>query len=193
MINYSNRIGTILKTDSATFNLYRLTTNVSQSKNLGLETFAEVNIWKILKPDDQAMKVSVFSNFSVIRARYVHSKEPAFENKKVEFVPSVIFKSGLSVKRKKWAVTYQFSYTGEQFTDASNAKFTSNAINGLIPSYYVMDLSAEYTISKFLSVFGSINNLSDNRYFTRRADSYPGPGIIPSDARSFYLTLQVKI
>jgi len=193
MINYNNRIGTILKTDSSTFNLYRLTTNVSQSRNYGLETFAECNVWKIIKPEDTKMRVSIFSNFSIIDARYVHSREPAYENKKVEFVPSVIFKSGISVKRKKWAATYQFSYTGEQFTDASNSIFTSNAINGLIPSYYVMDLSAEYTVSRYISLFGSINNLSDNRYFTRRADSYPGPGIIPSDARSFYVTLQVKI
>jgi Fe(3+) dicitrate transport protein len=30
-------------------------------------------------------------------------------------------------------------------------------------------------------------------YFTRRAESYPGPGIIPSDGRSFYLTAQISL
>jgi Fe(3+) dicitrate transport protein len=111
----------------------------------------------------------------------------------VEFVPDVIFKSGVSFRRRKWSATWQYSYTGKQFTDASNAIFTSNAINGLIPAYNVMDFTAEYLISKVLSVSGSVNNLADKRYFTRRADGYPGPGIIPSDARSFYFTLQVKI
>jgi Fe(3+) dicitrate transport protein len=56
-----------------------------------------------------------------------------------------------------------------------------------------MDLSATYKLSKIFSLEGSVNNLADKRYFTRRADSYPGPGIIPADARSFFLTLQVKL
>jgi len=39
----------------------------------------------------------------------------------------------------------------------------------------------------------NINNLANAHYFTRRADSYPGPGIVPADARSFYVTLQCKL
>jgi hypothetical protein len=30
-----------------------------------------------------------------------------------------------------------------------------------------------------------VTNFTNNSYFTRRATGYPGPGIIPSDARSF--------
>jgi len=39
----------------------------------------------------------------------------------------------------------------------------------------------------------SVNNLGNAMYFTRRATGYPGPGILPSDGRSFFLTLQIKI
>jgi Fe(3+) dicitrate transport protein len=39
----------------------------------------------------------------------------------------------------------------------------------------------------------SCNNVLDQRYFTRRAEAYPGPGIIPADGRSFYATLQVAL
>ncbi|GHN03296.1 TonB-dependent receptor [Cytophagales bacterium WSM2-2] len=193
IVSYDNRIGTILKTDSATFNLYRLTTNVSESRNFGAETFLEYNLWQLFNPHDEKMKLTLFSNFSVLNARYIHSKEPAFENKKVELVPSIIFKSGITLKRDKWSFNYQFSYTGEQFTDASNSTYASNAINGKIPSYHVMDVSAQYIFSKYLSLYGSVNNLMNRMYFTRRADSYPGPGIIPSDGRSLYITLQLKI
>jgi Fe(3+) dicitrate transport protein len=35
-----------------------------------------------------------------------------------------------------------------------------------------------------------VTNFTNNSYFTRRATGYPGPGIIPSDARSFYTTLE---
>ncbi len=37
-----------------------------------------------------------------------------------------------------------------------------------------------------------VNNILNNFYFTRRATGYPGPGIIPSPPRNFYLTLQYK-
>jgi Fe(3+) dicitrate transport protein len=56
-----------------------------------------------------------------------------------------------------------------------------------------MDISAEYQINRIFKLEGSVNNLADKKYFTRRADSYPGPGIIPADARSFFLTLQVRL
>ena len=39
----------------------------------------------------------------------------------------------------------------------------------------------------------SANNLLDAAYFTRRATGYPGPGIIPSQGRSFYLTLGINL
>lgn len=193
LVNYNNRIGTVLKTDTTSFNIYRLTTNVSQSRNIGIETFAELNLWKFIRPADTKMKVSVFSNFSAINARYIHSQDPSFAGRKVEFVPAIMFKTGLTVKRSKWSAAYQFSYTGSQFTDATNSEFSSNAINGLIPSYYVMDLSTDYMINRFFSLSASVNNISNNHYFTRRADSYPGPGIIPSDGRSFYITLQISL
>ena len=57
----------------------------------------------------------------------------------------------------------------------------------------IMDLSAEYVFNRQWAVSGSLNNLANKAYFTRRADSYPGPGIVPSDARSFYLTLQFHL
>jgi len=62
-----------------------------------------------------------------------------------------------------------------------------------VPAYTVMDLSARYRFSKVFTLEGSVNNLLDKNYFTRRADSYPGPGIIPADGRGYYLTLEVKL
>ncbi len=39
---------------------------------------------------------------------------------------------------------------------------------------------------------GGINNLTDERYFTRRAGGYPGPGILPADGRTFYVSAGIK-
>lgn len=191
-INYANRIGNVQQVDPLTFNIYRLRTNVSQSRNLGLESFAELELLHFINPQTDT-RLSVFSNLALINARYVNSKEPAYNNKKVELAPDVIFKTGLSYEHKKLRASYQLAYTSSQFTDATNAIFTNDAINGLIPAYTVMDLSASYKLSKLFTLEGSCNNLANARYFTRRADSYPGPGIIPADARGYFLTLQVKL
>jgi Fe(3+) dicitrate transport protein len=55
-----------------------------------------------------------------------------------------------------------------------------------------MDMSAKYAFKKWFTIEGGINNLLDASYFTRRATAYPGPGILPSDGRNFYITLQYK-
>ncbi|MDQ3191794.1 MAG: TonB-dependent receptor, partial [Bacteroidota bacterium] len=125
-------------------------------------------------------------------ARYLASEEKAYEGKKVEFVPELICKTGLNFKRNNLKISAQYAYTASQYTDATNAEFTPNAVNGFIPAYYVMDISAEYSYKKWTLASG-INNISNNMYFTRRAEGYPGPGIIPSDGRSIYLTIEFKI
>jgi Fe(3+) dicitrate transport protein len=189
-INYNNRIGVVQIPDSN----FTYTTNIAQSRNIGLESFAELDVWKLIKGADAKTKLSVFSNLSLIDARYINSKEPAYEHKKVEFVPPVIFKTGLAFRSGKLSAAYQFSYTAKQYGDATNAETPSKfGISGPIPSYFVMDLSADYNISKMFLISATLNNLSNHMYYTRRADSYPGPGIIPADGRSFYCTLQVKL
>jgi Fe(3+) dicitrate transport protein len=42
-------------------------------------------------------------------------------------------------------------------------------------------------------VEGSVNNVANRMYFTRRATGYPGPGILPSDGRTYFVTVQVKL
>jgi Fe(3+) dicitrate transport protein len=189
-IYYNNRIGTI-DTADANYNDFRYRTNIAASRSYGLESFAELELLHFI--GHYKSNLWLFGNLALINAYYISSRETAFSDKKVEMAPNVIFKTGLTYKYKKLSASYQFSYTSSQYTDATNSVFTANAINGLIPAYTVMDISAKYKISKRFSLEASVNNLADKRYFTRRADSYPGPGIIPADARSYFLTLEVKL
>ena len=85
-----------------------------------------------------------------------------------------------------------YAFTYEHFSDASNAVLTATAVEGLIPSYQIVDLSLSYD-RKFWGLQFTVNNALNESYFTRRAESYPGPGIIPADGRAFYLTLQFKL
>jgi Fe(3+) dicitrate transport protein len=190
MISYKDRIGTIPRVDSITYNIVRYRTNISNSRNLGLEAFAELDWIKLVRKESKH-KLSTFINTSFINAVYVNSKEKAYDNKKVEYVPEMIFRTGITYGWKKFSITAQYAYTSEQYSDATNAIFSPSGIYGVIPAYSVIDIAASYTWKNF-SVYAGINNASNNMYFSRRAEGYPGPGIIPADPRNLYTTLQFK-
>ncbi|MCS7027745.1 MAG: TonB-dependent receptor, partial [Bacteroidia bacterium] len=190
-LKYLGKIGQVLKTDSILFNDYRFRTNVSNARNLGIEAFAEWNILKMLNPSQQFWQWNMFVNFAWIDARYVGTQDNAIRNKKVEMVPPTNLKIGNTLKYKNVGLNVQYIQIQEHFSDASNTRRTASAIEGIIPSYHVADISFFYRY-KFLTWECSINNLLNEQYFTRRAEGYPGPGIIPADGRGFYTTLQVK-
>ncbi|MEO6304456.1 MAG: TonB-dependent receptor [Bacteroidia bacterium] len=191
LLKYNNRIGTVLSVDTLSYQIIRYRTNVSDSRNIGLEAFAELDWIKLINKNSKH-KFSTFINTSYIQATYINSKQSAYENKKVEFVPNVIVRTGLTYAYKKFSFTYQYAYTSEQFSDATNSVSSPSAIYGIIPAYSVMDLSAGYTW-RYLGFYAGVNNLANNSYFTRRAEGYPGPGIIPADPINAYFTIQLKL
>jgi len=192
-LRYNDRIGLLLRSDQPPLFLdYRYRTNISDARNIGIESFIESDLMKWFRPKS-TFAVNVFTNFSLIDARYINTDEPSIRGRQVELVPTVMVRSGVSYVGKKWRATYQFNYTARQFTDATNAIRSSSAVNGIIPAYQIMDLSSSYQVSKRISLEASANNLLNTAYFTRRADAYPGPGIIPSDGRAFFLTVGVTL
>lgn len=189
---YKGRIGQVLRADQPPLFLdYRFRGNISDARSIGVESFVELDLLKIFGKEIHDFKWTIFNNFAFVDARYINTDDNSIRNKKVEMVPPVTLRSGSSLKYKGLSASLQVSYTAEHFSDATNAILTSTAVEGLIPAYTVADASVSYTW-KMLSAEMSCNNLFNKQYFTRRAESYPGPGIIPSDGRGFYFTLMVK-
>ena len=192
LLKYNGKIGQLLKADQPPLFLdYRLRKNIADARNFGIEAFGELNILKLAQKTSKN-KLSIFANLGLVDARYYNTEDNSIKNKMVEMVPPVVLRSGLSFGRGNFSSSLQYSFVKQHFSDATNAVRTSTAVEGIIPSYQVMDLSAKYTY-KFLQIEASCNNLLDEKYFTRRAEAYPGPGIIPSDGRAFYVTLGVRL
>ncbi|WP_209329134.1 TonB-dependent receptor [Lunatimonas salinarum] len=188
-LRYFGKIGQVLRTDSVLFNDYRYRTNIADARNIGIEAFGEVSLMDLLQRKQADLKWTFFSNLSIIDARYIRTDDTSIRNKQVEMVPPFTAKLGTTLRYRSFSFSGQYSYVAEHFSDASNAILTATAVEGLIPSYAVTDITAMYQWKSF-SLEASINNLFNERYFTRRADAYPGPGIIPADGRGFYTTLQ---
>ena len=55
----------------------------------------------------------------------------------------------------------------------------------------------EYTVSPVLGIpmyrMTEITHVADKKYFTRRSGGYPGPGLLPSDARNYFISVGVKL
>lgn len=187
---YGNRIGEYqAKEGNRTF---RARGNVGVAQIYGLETFMELDVLSAIKPSSK-MDVTVYSNLALTNATYTQSDITAVEGKRVEYVPFLNWKTGLQTGYKNFKLTYQFSWLTDQYTDATNAPDGGyTGVNGKVPDYKLMDLSVSYSW-KWLILEGSVNNVANVAYFTRRATGYPGPGIIPGDGRSFFLTAGVKL
>lgn len=190
-LQYNNRIGTVTVTGTPS---YRLITNVGNSTSKGIESYVEINPVRALT-EKNSFDIILFGSYGYNHARYGNDhKDAATKGKKVENAPEHIFRGGISAGCKNLLVTAQVSRVGETFSDANNtATPTANAQNGLIPAYTVADLTATYKFAKHLNLKAGINNLFDERYFTRRAGGYPGPGALPADGRTFFVSVGAKL
>ncbi|GAK89404.1 iron(III) dicitrate transport protein FecA [Nonlabens ulvanivorans] len=166
--------------------------NVGDAVIYGLESLVDLNLQKLLIKN-RAYKFNLFFNTSLVSSEYTNSDANGIEGNKVEFIPELNFKTGFQLGYNNFMSSIQYSYLSQQFTDATNATDGNlSGVIGAIPAYDVLDFSASYKYNRFKLETG-INNVLDNSYFTRRATGYPGPGIITSPNRNYYVTLEIKI
>lgn len=172
---------------------YRYRDNIGTAFTYGFETYVNWNVNTTFFENNQDFKWNVFINTAFTDSKYLKSIAPNIEGNKVEFVPLINLKSGTEIGFKNLLASIQLTYVSSQFTDATNSKIGQNdisdGISGEIPSYFVGDFSTSYKWKKFKLEAG-ISNFLNTNYFTRRATGYPGPGIIPSENRTFYTTLE---
>lgn len=199
ILDYSSRVGTI-RQQRQDGSFYNLRTNVGSSRSKGIELFAEYDLFKSLSIEKRFGGLELFTSYAYNDARYNDLRvvtvvnntlqETNYKNKKVEYAPENIFRAGITYSMRNFSITVQQSYTDSVFTDANNTNAaTPNGQNGKISSYQLYDVTAGYKSEHGIRVNVGINNLSDERYFTRRAGGYPGPGILPGDGRTFFCSV----
>ncbi len=201
-VNYNNRIGTITQTNTAN-QRYQFRTNLGRSVSQGFEGYIEFDPVTAFFKKSKIGYVSVFASIAYIDATYRDFKTTSVVNgqivegnlsgKRVENAPRKINRFGVTYTKKGFSITWQMSDIGKAYADASNTEVANAAATtGVIPAYTVQDLSASFKFLKHYNVKAGVNNLTDERYFTRRAGGYPGPGILPADGRTFYVSAGFK-
>ena len=191
LLLYEDRIGFIQKV-FPDGNVKSERGNVGNARISGIESLFDFDLNEIAFKNN-FIDLNYYVNYSYINSKYLKSDEVGIEGNEVEFVPKHNLKTGDKFGYKNLSLNFQYSFVSSQFTDSSNA-VTGNlsGVIGQIPSYKIADLSMSYKL-KNISFEAGVNNLFNEKYFTRRATGYPGPGIIPSAPQNSYLTIQIRL
>ena len=192
-LQYGNRVGALaLKNDLGETYIYK--TNVGTSAARGVESFVEFRPTEFKNNKNHFGQISIFMTAAYDHATYIdaitsaNGQEVQLEGNKLENAPEWIVRSGVSYNYKFISTTLQGSYVSEIYSDALNTETSTNGVIGIVPSYFVMDWNTTVRFSGF-NIKAGINNLNNETYFTRRINNYPGPGILPADGRTFYISL----
>lgn len=175
---YADRIGTVLKTDTNTYTIYRYRTNLAESHSVGVDLLAETNVLGWFKKLKTHYALVWLVNANYTRAWYADPANTAINGNTVEYTPVFMMRTSLSLKHKTWGIAFTASYTSSQYSEATNALTSNNGNYGVIPDYFLLDVSGYWRWGAF-EMNASVKNMTNQTYFTQRSEGYSGPGIIP--------------
>ncbi len=124
---------------------------------------------------DQAGSLGPYVSLMLLDAKFLEGPQ---DGKTPQYAPQYILRFGARYAlRDRVKVALGSTFVDDHFAD------DSNLANRTVPSYKVWDLSGEVRVWKdYLTLFGGINNLFDERYYARiRSD-----GIDPAYERNIY-------
>ena len=194
-LNYNNRIG-IVSDNGIPFR-----TNIGTSESMGIESYIEFDLTKLITEKSRWGSLSLFASNAFIEAYYSRWDNPAIaedptksiKNKKVENAPSFIHRFGTTYNIKKLTLVIQYNYISEVYTDAANTVTpNASATIGKLPAYQVIDATLTYNLLEKYIIKAGVNNLNNEKYATRRSGGYPGPGILPGNGRTYFVTFGAK-
>ncbi|HCZ37231.1 MAG TPA: TonB-dependent receptor [Cytophagales bacterium] len=192
-VQYNNRLGSqAMRDEQGQFYLYR--TNIGNSGTTGAEIYTEY-----VAPLRKQVAFSIFTSTALFNGKYTQAAIRSGEENvdvsgnKLESVPELITRNGVTLRSKFGSVSLLYSYVGDSFADALNTVAPSaNGAIGLVPGYGLLDLNSTIIIRQ-VTVRVNVNNLTNRSYFTKRPSFYPGPGIWPSDGRSLVVSIGFKV
>lgn len=202
-MQYNDRVGTLTLLNEVG-RPYQFRTNVGNSLSQGVEAYVEFDPIVALARRSKIGYLSLFVSASYTDARYVNLRTVSISNgqpteanlkdRRVENAPEFIGRFGANYSLKGLTLTALLNRVGKAYSDANNTEAPSaNGQTGVIPAYRVIDVSATYRFAKRYNIRAGVNNLTDERYFTRRAGGYPGPGLLPGDGRNAYVSVGMSL
>jgi Fe(3+) dicitrate transport protein len=196
-LDFTDRIGSISQKNTLG-QTYLFRTNLGKSTSEGWEIYTEIDPVTAWWGRSRYGYISIFSSIGITNAFYQDfalANGANLRGKRVETAPQQIARLGFNYSLKSLSFTYQWSYTSSTYSDAQNTEIPNSAGTiGLIPAYTIQDVSFTYKATKHWQIKGSVNNLMNEKYFTRRGTgSFPGIGILPGETRNYSIGLMYTL
>ncbi|KKO50295.1 TonB-dependent receptor [Arsukibacterium sp. MJ3] len=160
--------------------------NSGDSRHQGIEFTIEYDVLTAA-----AHSLTWFANGSLLDAEITQSVTSSLVGNDTAFSPDHVLRTGLLFNNDSLSMTLSATLVGAQYWQDSNVARGSGIaeIAAKIPSYQVLDLSAEYQLSPQWALYAGINNLLNENYYSRvRSD-----GIEPAAERSGYIGVRFQL
>lgn len=162
--------------------------NTGDSRHQGIEFSAEYDFFY---DSNNGSSLIAFVNGSLLDAEITESNTTTLIGNTPAFAPDYLIRAGLMYEQESLKLALTGTFVDEQYWQDSNLARGAGTglIEAQIPSYEVLDLSAEYEINKSWSIQAGINNLFDEDYYSRVRND----GIEPAAERTVYLGFRYQM
>lgn len=160
--------------------------NTGDTRHTGFEGQIDYDFLAARDPKTSS-HLSVFANISLLHAEFTSSGR-GFEGNTPSYSPDYLARLGVSWHEDEhYRVALSVASVDEQYWQDSNLPLgtpeSPNYIPAKIPSYTVVDLSADWWVVPQLRLLGGISNLSNRSYYAR---VFAG-GLEPAIGRTLYV------
>jgi Fe(3+) dicitrate transport protein len=162
--------------------------NVGDARHQGVELAADVDLVGVADAvggTDRRQQIGSFSPFATLMLLDAEFTDGPQNGKRPQYAPQYLLRMGAQYDFRDRAMLRLSSvFLDDHFGDDANAAALR------VPSYKVWDLSGEVRVYKdYLTLFGGVSNLFDERYFARVTSG----GIDPAPERNVYGGLRVGV
>jgi Fe(3+) dicitrate transport protein len=185
-IDFKNRIETIVV--SPTESVFR---NSGDTRHRGFE--AELS-YDFLAARDDGLHLTLFGNVSLLDAKFAKSNLANRDGNRPAFAPAVTAKYGISLRRDgRFDVSLTGSSVSSQYFQDSDLPVGSpgsaNFIPARIPAYTILDVAADWQLTRNVRGLAGIANITDRKYYNRVFQN----GIEPGASRTVYAGVAVGL
>ena len=129
---------------------------------------------------DRFGSLSLYVNATLLDAEFVSGP---LEGRTPRYAPDYLLRTGAIYRfGTRLKIAFLGTFVGDSFAD------DTNTAERFVPAHTVWDLTAEVKVYRDFSVNAGINNLFDEDYYSRIANT----GIDPAQRRNFYGGFSVK-
>lgn len=165
-----------------------LRVNSGDSRHQGMEFSVEYDLFT---GRQTASSLVTFVNGSLLDAEITQSVNASLVGNTPAFAPDYLFRAGFIYDNETFNAALTATFVDDQYwQDSNSSRGTGDSlIAARIPAYEVLDFSAEYRLNGNWTLFGGINNLLNQDYYSRVRND----GIEPAAERTAYAGFRLEL